>query len=101
MDHAWFDDIITCRRPGIMTRQRHSMSLAGPIPSLAAEDDEIEIRLDIDGLSWYYSGSLYFKTFKWNSKLYIKYSLITNKHKNYLSSYIVHVTLLSYISQYS
>ena len=44
MDHAWFDDIITCRRPGIMTRQRHSMSLAGPIPSLAAEDDEIEIR---------------------------------------------------------
>ncbi|XP_063680868.1 cyclin-dependent kinase 4-like [Bolinopsis microptera] len=43
MEHAWFDDVITCRRPGIMTRQRHSMSLAGPIPSLATDDDEIEI----------------------------------------------------------
>lgn len=43
MEHAWFDDVITCRRPAIMTRHRHSMSLAGPIPSLAADDEEIEI----------------------------------------------------------
>ena len=46
IDHAWFDDVITCRRPAIMTRQRHSMSLAGPIPSIATEDEEIEIRCD-------------------------------------------------------
>lgn len=44
VEHAWFDDIITCRRPSIMTRQRHTMSLVGPIPSLVTEDEEIEVR---------------------------------------------------------
>ena len=44
VEHAWFDDIITCRRPTIMTRQRQTMTLAGPIPSLATDDEEIEVK---------------------------------------------------------
>ena len=44
LEHAWFDDIITFKKPLRMTRQRHSMSLAGPIPSLADVDTEVEIR---------------------------------------------------------
>jgi len=44
LEHAWFDDIITFKKPLRMTRQRHSMSLAGPIPSLAEVDTEVEIR---------------------------------------------------------
>eukprot|EP00116_Pleurobrachia_bachei_P009874 sb/3470136/ len=46
-EHAWFDDIITCRRPTIMTRQRHSMSLAGPIPSLAQDEEEEDKEIEI------------------------------------------------------
>ena len=62
MEHAWFDDVITCRRPAIMTRHRHSMSLAGPIPSLAADDEEIEISELADRLDFLLADRLAFFT---------------------------------------